>query len=102
MAIVISDSFGRTWRNGIVGVAIGVAGMDPFADYRGQTDPYGYLMVASRMAVADELASAAELVTGKVDMRPVALVRGYAYRPPRPGSATGRDIVMDPEKDLFR
>ncbi len=102
VAVVISDSFGRTWRNGIVGVAIGVAGMDPFADYRGQTDPHGYLMVASRMAVADELASAAELVTGKVDMRPVALVRGYAYRPPRPGSATGRDIVMDPEKDLFR
>jgi coenzyme F420-0:L-glutamate ligase/coenzyme F420-1:gamma-L-glutamate ligase len=102
VAVVVSDTFGRAWRTGHVNVAIGVAGMDPFTDYRGETDPYGYLLAVSRLAVADELAAAAELVMGKMDMRPVALVRGYQYRPPSPGSATGRDILMDPEKDLFR
>ena len=102
VAVVITDSFGRPWRNGIVNVAIGVAGMDPFADYRGQPDPYGYPLVASRMAVADAVASAAELVMGKLDHRPVALVRGYAYRPPVAGGSTGRDLVMDPERDMFR
>jgi coenzyme F420-0:L-glutamate ligase/coenzyme F420-1:gamma-L-glutamate ligase len=102
VAVVITDSFGRPWRNGIVNVAIGVAGMDPFADYRGQPDPYGYQLVASRMAVADAIASAAELVMGKVDQRPVALIRGYEYRPPAEGAASGRDLVMDPERDLFR
>jgi coenzyme F420-0:L-glutamate ligase/coenzyme F420-1:gamma-L-glutamate ligase len=102
VAVVITDSFGRPWRNGIVNVAIGVAGMDPFADYRGQPDPYGYPLVASRMAVADAIASAAELVMGKLDHRPVALIRGYEYRPPAEGASTGRDLVMDPERDLFR
>jgi coenzyme F420-0:L-glutamate ligase/coenzyme F420-1:gamma-L-glutamate ligase len=102
VAVVITDSFGRAWRNGIVNVAIGVAGMDPFADYRGQPDPYGYPLVASRMAVADAIASAAELVMGKLDHRPVALVRGYEYRPPSEGASTGHDLVMEPEKDLFR
>ena len=102
VAVIISDTFGRAWRNGIINVAIGVAGMDPFADYRGQPDPYGYMMVATRMAIADELASAAELVMGKMDMRPVALIRGYEYRPPQPGSESGRDLLMDPERDLFR
>jgi coenzyme F420-0:L-glutamate ligase/coenzyme F420-1:gamma-L-glutamate ligase len=102
VAVVITDSFGRPWRNGIVNVAIGVAGMDPFADYRGQPDPYGYPLVASRMAVADAIAAAAELVMGKLDHRPVALVRGYEYRPPGPEASTGRDLVMDPERDMFR
>lgn len=102
VAVIVSDTFGRAWRTGHVNVAIGVAGMDPFADYRGETDPYGYLLAVSRLAVADELAAAAELVMGKMDMRPVALVRGYQYRPPVPGSQSGRDILMDPEKDLFR
>jgi coenzyme F420-0:L-glutamate ligase/coenzyme F420-1:gamma-L-glutamate ligase len=102
VAVIISDTFGRAWRNGIINVAIGVAGMDPFADYRGQPDPYGYMMVATRMAIADELASAAELVMGKMDMRPVALIRGYEYRPPAAGSESGRDLLMDPERDLFR
>ncbi|TAK26093.1 MAG: coenzyme F420-0:L-glutamate ligase [Chloroflexota bacterium] len=102
VAVIITDSFGRPWRNGIVNVAVGVAGMDPFADYRGQSDPHGYPLVASRMAIADELSSAAELVMGKLDARPVALVRGYAAQPPVAGAERGGDLVMDAERDLFR
>ncbi|MBI3976887.1 MAG: coenzyme F420-0:L-glutamate ligase [Chloroflexi bacterium] len=97
--VIISDSFGRPWREGIVNVAIGVAGLDPLADYRGVVDPSGYTLAVSVLAVADELASAAELVMGKVAGRPVAIVRGYPYRP-----ATGsvRQLLMDPARDLFR
>ena len=97
--VVISDSFGRAWRMGITNVAIGVSGLAPLADYRGQADPYGRTMHASILAVADELASAAELVSGKVDGRPVALIRGYAFER---AEATGRDLLMDPARDLFR
>jgi len=98
-AIIISDSFGRPWRKGIVNIAIGIAGMSPFADYRGVTDPYGYDLRVSVMAVADELAATAELLAGKTDARPVALIRGYEYPV---GEGTARDFVMDPERDLFR
>ncbi len=97
--VIITDSFGRAWRNGVVNVAIGVAGLEPIVDYRGQDDPYGYQMSVTLMAVADELASAAELAMGKVDQRPVALVRGYAYQP---GAGNGGQLVMPPERDLFR
>ena len=94
VAVIISDSFGRPWRNGIVNVAIGVAGMHPLTDYRGQTDPSGYDLRVTVMAVADELASAAELVMGKVDKVPVAVIRGYRLRPrrrhrPRPHHGPG-------------
>ncbi len=99
VAVVVSDSFGRAWRHGITDVAIGVAGMDPIADYRGQLDPHGYPMEASVLAVADELAAAAELVIGKTSGVPVAAVRDYPYSP-RPGS--GKDLLMPPERDLFR
>ena len=99
VAVVVSDSFGRAWRHGITDVAIGVAGMDPIADYRGQRDPHGYPMEASVLAVADELAAAAELVMGKTDGIPVAIVRGYSYSP-APGSA--RELLMPPERDMFR
>jgi coenzyme F420-0:L-glutamate ligase / coenzyme F420-1:gamma-L-glutamate ligase len=99
VAVVISDSFGRAWRHGITDVAIGVAGMDPVADYRGRRDPHGYPMEASVLAVADELAAAAELVMGKTDGIPLALVRGYSYSPAG-GSAT--DLLMPPERDMFR
>lgn len=98
-AVIVSDSFGRPWRKGQVNVAIGVAGMSPFADYRGQTDPYGYEMRVTIMAVADELAATAELLGRKTDARPVALIRGYAYTP---GDGSARELVMDPERDLFR
>lgn len=98
-AIIISDSFGRPWRRGITNVAIGVAGMLPIADYRGSTDAWGHDLRVTIMAIADELASTAELVAGKTDARPVALIRGYAY--PR-GHGSARDLVLEPEKDLFR
>ena len=98
-AVVVSDSFGRAWRFGITDVAIGVSGMDPLADYRGQNDPHGYPMEASVLAVADELAAAAELVMGKTDGIPLSIVRGYPYSPAH-GSA--RDLLMPPERDMFR
>jgi coenzyme F420-0:L-glutamate ligase/coenzyme F420-1:gamma-L-glutamate ligase len=98
-AVVITDSFGRAWRYGIANVAIGVAGIAPLADYRGQPDQWGREMVASVIAVADELAAASELVMGKTAACPVALIRGYAYEPSE-GSA--RELVMPAEKDMFR
>jgi coenzyme F420-0:L-glutamate ligase/coenzyme F420-1:gamma-L-glutamate ligase len=99
VAVIVSDSFGRPWREGITDVAIGVSGMDPLSDYRGQRDPHGYPLEASVLAVADELAAAAELVMGKTAEIPVAIVRGY---PCERGSGTGRDLFMPPERDLFR
>lgn len=99
IAIIISDTWGRPWRNGQVNMAIGVAGMESIADYRGQRDPYGYEMHASAIAVADELASAAELVMGKVDRVPVALIRGYAFTPSESDAQT---LVRDPATDMFR
>lgn len=100
-AIVISDSFGRPWRAGQVNVAIGVSGLAPVLDYRGQTDAAGYELHVTQLAVADELASAAELLTHKLAARPVVLVRGY--QPSVTMTAgTSRDLVMDPDRDLFR
>jgi coenzyme F420-0:L-glutamate ligase/coenzyme F420-1:gamma-L-glutamate ligase len=99
VAVVVSDSFGRAWRFGITDVAIGVSGMDPLADYRGQNDPHGYPMEASVLAIADELAAAAELLMGKTDGIPMAIVRGYAYGK---DAGTGRDLLMPPERDMFR
>lgn len=100
IGVIVTDSFGRPWRNGIVNVAIGIAGISPFADYRGQFDPDGYELRASVLAVADELASAAELVMHKVAKRPVAIIRGYE-RQPGPATGTGKDLVMPEERNLF-
>ena len=97
--VIISDSFGRAWRHGIINIAIGVAGLHPLIDYRGQADPYGREMHVSILAIADELASAAELVANKFDRRPVAIIRGYTYDA---GDGTGQDLLMDPARDLFR
>jgi coenzyme F420-0:L-glutamate ligase/coenzyme F420-1:gamma-L-glutamate ligase len=99
LAVIISDTFGRPWRDGQVNVAIGVAGLDPLADYVGVDDPYGYTMHASAIAIGDELASAAELVMGKIDGVPAAIVRGYSYTPAE-GSA--KRLIRDPRFDLFR
>jgi len=97
--VIISDSFGRPWRNGITNIAIGVAGMAPLADYRGQLDTEGREMHVTVLAVADELAAAAELVHGKLRRCPVALIRGYPWEA-APGRAA--ELVMDPERNLFR
>ena len=98
-AVIISDTFGRPWREGLTDVAIGVAGLDPLLDYVGQRDRYGYELKVSIVAVADELASAAELVLGKTTDQPVAVVRGYPFRP---GEFNASRLVRDPSKDLFR
>ena len=98
-AVVVSDSFGRAWRQGTTDVAIGVAGMSPLLDLRGTRDTRGYELRTTMVAAADELAGAAELVMGKAEGVPAALVRGYRV-PPGEGSA--RDLVMPPERDLFR
>jgi coenzyme F420-0:L-glutamate ligase/coenzyme F420-1:gamma-L-glutamate ligase len=97
-AVIVSDSFGRPWRNGIVNVAIGVAGLEPLLDLRGEPDAAGRPMQATIIAVADELASAADLAGGKVDQRPVVVVRGYAWRPSADGASV---LVMEAERDLF-
>lgn len=99
VAVIISDTFGRPWREGQVNVAIGVAGLAPLADYAGLPDGYGFTMQASLIAVADELASAAELVMGKTDAVPVALIRGYAYTP---ATGSAAQLIRAPDKDLFR
>ena len=100
VAVVISDTFGRPWRNGAVNVAIGVAGINPMLSYVGQEDEHGNMMYTTVICVADELAATAELVTGKVDAVPVALVKGYAYEPMEDASHWA--LVRDPDKDLFR
>jgi coenzyme F420-0:L-glutamate ligase / coenzyme F420-1:gamma-L-glutamate ligase len=99
IAVIVSDTWGRAWRNAQVNMAIGVAGLEAIADYRGQIDPYGYELHASAIAVADELASAAELVMGKIERVPVALIRGYRYIP-APG--TVKTMVRDVATDMFR
>ena len=99
VAIIVSDTFGRAWRLGQTDVAIGVAGIEPFVDYRGRFDPQGREMTATRIAVADELAGAAELVMGKVDKVCAAIVRGADVRYGR-GAAV--EIVRPPNDDLFR
>jgi coenzyme F420-0:L-glutamate ligase/coenzyme F420-1:gamma-L-glutamate ligase len=97
--VIVSDSFGRPWRWGIVDVAIGVSGLEPLDDLRGTPDADGRIMRSTVRAVADELASAAELVLGKTAGRPVALVRGASFRR---GEGSIRGVVMRAEFDLFR
>ena len=99
LAVIITDSFGRPWREGLTEFAIGVAGMKPLRDDRGHRDPHGYKLKASVEAVADELASAAGLVCGKLNRAPACIVRGFLYE-----RATGgvRHLLRSPATDLFR
>lgn len=99
VAVIISDTWGRPWREGQVNMAIGIAGINPLIDYRGQKDTYGYEMQASVIATADELASAAELVMGKADGVPVAIIRGYKYSD---SDKNAQALLRKPENDLFR
>ena len=97
--VIIADSFGRAWREGLNEVAIGVAGMDPIRDYRGRRDAYGYRMHATEECVADELACMAGLVCGKDALVPACIIRGYRYRR---GKGDAREIVRPATRDLFR
>jgi coenzyme F420-0:L-glutamate ligase / coenzyme F420-1:gamma-L-glutamate ligase len=98
IGVIVSDSFGRPWRQGTTDVAIGLAGVNPLLDLKGVRDPMGYELHATVIAVADELAGAAELVLGKTDRVPAAVIRGVDAR----GEGSARDLVMPPERDLFR
>jgi coenzyme F420-0:L-glutamate ligase/coenzyme F420-1:gamma-L-glutamate ligase len=99
VAVIITDTFGRAWRVGQTDVAIGVAGLSPFTDYRGSTDSQGRELVATRICVADEIAGAAELVMGKATGICVAIVRGVAWEPTR---AAATEIARAPSDDFFR
>jgi coenzyme F420-0:L-glutamate ligase/coenzyme F420-1:gamma-L-glutamate ligase len=97
--VLITDTFGRPWREGLVEFCIGIAGMTPIRDDRGRGDPHGYTLRASLEAIADELAAAAGLVCGKLNRTPACIIRGFSY-----GSATGRtrDLLRPKAADLFR
>lgn len=97
--VIITDSFGRPWREGLVEFAIGIAGMKPLRDDRGRRDPYGYRLKASVEAVADELACAAGLVCGKLERTPACVIRGYKYEP---GTGGVQSLLRPPASDLFR
>jgi len=99
IAVIISDSFGRPWREGLTEVAIGVAGMRPLVDYRGRRDARGYALHATVDAVADELACAAGLVCGKLAGTPACIIRGYSYER---GSGGARALIRPAQNDLFR
>jgi coenzyme F420-0:L-glutamate ligase / coenzyme F420-1:gamma-L-glutamate ligase len=98
VGVIVSDSFGRAWRQGTTDVAIGLAGVRPLLDLKGTRDSAGYELHATVIAVADELAGAAELVMGKTDGIPVAIVRGVDAR----GEGDARELVIPAERDLFR
>ena len=98
VGVIVSDSFGRAWRQGTTDVAVGLAGIRPLLDLEGIRDPAGYELHATVVAVADELAGAAELAMGKTDGIPAAIVRGVDAR----GEGDARDLVIPAERDLFR
>ena len=99
LPIIVADTFGRPWREGLVNVAVGVSGLEPIVSYLGQADPAGHVLQATILALADELAAAAEPVMGKLDRVPVAIVRGLPW--PR-GEGSSRALLRDPARDLFR
>lgn len=98
-AVIVSDTFGRAWRRGIVDVAIGVSGMPAVVDLRGTRDSHGRTLEVTEVALADEVAAAAELAMGKAGATPVVVVRGVPYQP---SAGRGTDLVRDPSEDFFR
>jgi coenzyme F420-0:L-glutamate ligase / coenzyme F420-1:gamma-L-glutamate ligase len=98
VGVIVSDSFGRAWRQGTTDVALGVAGLEPLRDLRGTMDSAGYVFHATQIAVADEIAGAAELVMGKTEGVPAAIVRGTRVS----GDGRGTDLLMPRNRDLFR
>ncbi|SIN34391.1 coenzyme F420-0:L-glutamate ligase [Micromonospora cremea] len=101
VAVIITDTMGRPWRNGLTDVALGVAGMPAIRDHRGEVDPYGNELQLTQMAVVDELAGAGELIKGKCDQVPVAVVRGYLSATHADDSAGAQALVRDAAQDLF-
>lgn len=99
LAVIIADTFGRPWREGLVNVAVGLAGFQPIVSYLGQLDPAGHVLQATILALADELAGAAEPVMGKLDRIPVVVIRGLAWER---GEGSSRELLRDPARDLFR
>lgn len=99
VGVIVSDTFGRPWREGLTNVAIGAAGLSPLLSYIGQQDPHGHLLRVTELAVADELAAAAGLLMGKLERIPVVLIRGYRFRS---GEGHARSLVRSPDRDLFR
>ena len=99
VAVIVTDTFGRPWREGLTNVAIGVSGLASLRSYLGETDPAGRPLTATILAIADELAGAAELVMGKLDRIPVAFIRGLRLEPDEEGS---KPLIRDPARDLFR
>ena len=100
VAVIVTDTFGRPWREGQTDVAIGVAGIAPLHSYIGQHDPHGHEFRVQEMCVADELAAAAELVKGNTSRVPVAIVRGYAWEPDEDASMA--PVIREAGRDLFR
>ncbi|MCB0957114.1 MAG: coenzyme F420-0:L-glutamate ligase [Ilumatobacter sp.] len=100
VAVIISDTFGRAWREGQTDIAIGIAGMQPILSYIGQVDPHGHEFQVQALCTADELAAAAELVKGNVSRVPVAIVRGFAWE--ADDTATIAPVLRDQSRDLFR
>ena len=100
VAVIVTDSFGRPFRNGQANVAIGIAGLNPLKSYIGEKDMYGKTLRVTEIAVADELASSAELVMGKSTCVPVAIIRGYNYE--KSENASADELIRVKEKDLFR
>lgn len=100
VAVLVSDTFGRPWREGQTDIAIGSAGMDPMVSYIGQIDPHGHEFKVQVVCAADELAGAAELMKGNVSRIPVAVIRGWSWEPNE--TASMQDIIREAEKDVFR
>ncbi len=99
-AVIVSDTFGRAWREGQTDIAIGIAGMQPITSYIGQVDPHGHEFKVQALCTADELAGAAELVKGNLSRVPVAVIRGHAWE--RDDTATIAPVLRDQSRDLFR
>ena len=100
VAVLVSDTFGRPWREGQTDIAIGSAGMDPMVSYIGQIDPHGHEFKVQVVCAADELAGAAELMKGNVSRIPVAVIRGWSWEPNE--TASMQDVIREAEKDVFR
>jgi coenzyme F420-0:L-glutamate ligase / coenzyme F420-1:gamma-L-glutamate ligase len=101
-AVIITDTFGRPFREGQTNVAIGIAGIEPIKSYVGSSDMYGKKLRVTEIAVVDEIASAAELAMGKLERVPVVIIRGYKYQKPEKESTTVSKLIRPKEKDLFR